>query len=376
MIKLFFALLLLLASLLIVFPAPNSFLWKVAVGLTNFPYVPMLLALVLLFVGVKSSKFGIPISVISIISFIVFSLPIIEALKKKSDLVELKKIFLVKDESSLPPVFSFTKMFGGNEKVDHEKITYKSIGAKDLTLDFYKSQLKLNFSPLIIVIHGGSWQSGDNKQLPELNSYLAAKGYNVAAINYRLAPAYKAPAPVEDTKDAIQFLISHAAEYNIDTNNIILLGRSAGAQVALCAAYNFHMPNIKGVVSYYGPADMVWAGQLPTNAGVLDNNEIYNNYLGGLYKDVPEKFKEVSAVQQADSSSPPTLMIHGKIDPLVFHIHPEHLQKRLNELKVLNYYLEFNYATHGCDYSIKSPAGQVGTYAIMRFLQSVIKKGK
>jgi acetyl esterase/lipase len=335
-----------------------------------------LLALVLLFVGVKSSKFGIPISVISIISFIVFSLPIIEALKKKSDLVELKKIFLVKDESSLPPVFSFTKMFGSNEKVDHEKITYKSIGAKDLTLDFYKSQLKLNFSPLIIVIHGGSWQSGDNKQLPELNSYLAAKGYNVAAINYRLASAYKAPAPVEDTKDAIQFLISHAAEYNIDTNNIILLGRSAGAQVALCAAYNFHMPNIKGVVSYYGPADMVWAGQLPANAGVLDNNEIYNNYLGGLYKDVPEKFKEVSAVQQADSSSPPTLMIHGKIDPLVFHIHPEHLQKRLNELKVLNYYLEFNYATHGCDYSIKSPAGQVGTYAIMRFLQSVIKKGK
>lgn len=375
MIKLFFALLLFLTSLLVVFPAPNSFLWKVSVGLTNFAYVPMLLALALLYIGIKSSKFDILISLISIIAFIIFSLPIIEAFKKKNNLAKIEKIFPVKNESALPPVFSFLKMFGNNKKVEFKSIIYKNIDTKNLTLDFYSTINNKSF-PLVIVIHGGSWQSGDNKQLPELNSYLAAKGYNVAAINYRLAPAYKAPAPVLDTEDAIQFLISHAAEYNIDTNNIILLGRSAGAQVALCAAYNLHMPNIKGVVSYYGPADMVWAGQLPANAGVLNNNEIYNNYLGGLYKDVPEKFREVSAVQQADTSSPPTLMIHGKIDPLVFHIHPEHLQKRLNELKVPNYYLEFNYATHGCDYSIKSPAGQVGTYAIMRFLQSVIEKGK
>lgn len=374
MIKLSFALLLLLASLLIIFPAPNSFLWKLAVGLTNFPYVPMLLALILFFVGIKSKKFSIPIATISSIAFVIFSLPIVEAFKKKSNVAEIQKIFPVKDESLLAPVFSFTKMFNKDSACSFQTIIYKTFEDKTLTLDFYKSSLKLNVSPLVIVIHGGSWQSGDCKQLPELNSYLAAKGYNVAAINYRLAPAYKAPAPVEDTKDAIDYFLQHANEYNIDTNNIILLGRSAGAQVALCAAYNLHMPNIKGVISYYGPADMVWAGQLPANAGVLNNNEIYNNYLGGLYKDVPEKFKEISAIHQANAASPPTLMIHGEIDPLVFHVHPEHLQKRLNELHVPNYYLTFNYATHGCDYSLQSPAGQVCTYTVERFLQSVIQK--
>jgi acetyl esterase/lipase len=373
MIKLFFALLLLLASLLVIFPAPNSLLWKVAVGFTNFPYVPMLLALVLFFVGIQSTKFAIPIAVLSTIAFIIFSLPIIEAFKKKSNVDEIQKIFPVKDVSVLPPIFSFIQMFTSNKNVDFKTIVYKNVDAKSLSLDFYATKNDKP-SPLVIVIHGGSWQSGDNKQLPELNSYLATKGYNVAAINYRLAPAYKAPAPVEDTKAAIDFLMVHASEYNIDTNNIVLLGRSAGAQIALCAAYTFHMPNIKGVISYYGPADMLWAGQLPANAGVLNNNEIYNNYLGGLYKDVPEKFKEVSAVHQAGTASPPTLMIHGMIDPLVFHIHPEHLQKRLNELRVRNYYLKFNYATHGCDYSLKSPAGQVGTYTIERFLQSVIGK--
>ena len=91
-------------------------------------------------------------------------------------------------------------------------------------------------APLVIVVHGGSWESGDNKQLPELNSYLAHKGFNVAAITYRLAPQYKSPAPSEDVHDAIQYFIQHAARYKIDTNNIVLLGRSAGGQIVLSAA--------------------------------------------------------------------------------------------------------------------------------------------
>jgi acetyl esterase/lipase len=373
MIKLIFACLFLLISLLVIFPAPNSFLWKVTVGVTSFPYVPMLLMLLLIFIGIKSANYSIPISIISAIAFIIFSLPIIEIVKNKRNITAaLQHTFPVKDETTLPPIFSFTKMFSSNKKLDFKIITYKTFDNKILTANFYQS-ISQKPSPLVIIIHGGSWQSGDNNQLPELNSYLAAKGYNVAAISYRLAPTYKAPAPVEDTRDAINYFISNAQSLNIDTNNIVLLGRSAGAQVALCSAYDFHNKNIKGVISYYGPADMVWAGQLSANAGVLNNNEIYDNYLGGQYKDVPEKFKEISAVHHADENSPPTLMIHGKIDPLVFYIHNEHLQKRLNELKVPNYYLEFKHATHGCDYSLQSPAGQACTYAVERFLKSVYK---
>lgn len=371
MIKLIISIFFLFLSLLIIFPAPNSFLWKVTVGITSFPYIPMLLMLALFFVGIKSAKFAIPISTISVVAFIIFLLPIIEILNQKSTIInKMQQTFPVKDESDLPPIFSFTKMFSSIKNGSFKTVTYKSFESKNLTANFYPSN-SIKSSPLVIVIHGGSWQSGDNTQLPELNSYLASKGYNVAAINYRLAPTYKAPAPVEDTRDAIKYFIANAQSLNIDSSKIVLLGRSAGAQIALCAAYRFHNKNIKGVISYYGPADMIWAGQLSSNAGVLNNNEIYNNYLGGLYKEVPEKFKEISAVHQADTASPPTLMIHGKIDPLVFYIHNEHLQKKLNELKVPNYYLEFKHATHGCDYNLNSPAGQVCTYAVERFLMAV-----
>ena len=374
MVKLIIAILLLLLSLLVLFPAPANILWLVAVALTNFPYIPMLLAALSFYAGTKSLKYHWPLMLISISAFIIFSLPVIAAYLQKKDVpLVMKNIFPVKRENELPNIFSFFKMFSANINVEYKTFVYKNIGGKNLSADFYPSSLKTT-SPLVIVIHGGSWQSGDSKQLPELNSYLAEKGFNVAAINYRLAPAYKAPAPVEDTRDVIKYFIAHAQELNIDTNNIVLLGRSAGAQIALNAAYDFHLSNIKGVVSYYGPADMVWGGQIKVNKLVLNTDLIYDNYFGGNYNQVPQKFVESSAVESADKQSPPTLLIHGNIDPLVFYLHAVHLQKKLNELNVPNYFLQLPFATHGCDYSLKGPAGQVCTYAVERFIRSVTGK--
>ena len=374
MLKLIFALLLLLVSLLVLFPAPANVLWLAAVAVTNFPYVLIALAGLSFFIGTRATKYHWPIMLISLAAFIIYTLPIVAAYQQKKDLpVAMKNSFPVKDENSLPVVFSFSKMFSANPNVPYKTFIYKKINGKELKVDFYPSSSKTK-SPLVIVIHGGSWQGGDNKQLPELNSYLAEKGFNVAAINYRLAPAYKAPSPVEDTRDAIKYFLSRSAELNIDSNNIVLLGRSAGAQIALNAAYDFKLPNIKGVVSYYGPADMVWGGQIKVSKLVLNTDLIYDNYFGGNYKQVPHKFVESSALESAHKFSPPTLLIHGNIDPLVFYLHAVHLQKKLNELNVPNYFLELPFATHGCDYSLKGPTGQVCTYAVERFIKSVTGK--
>ncbi len=371
MLKLIFALLLLIVSLLVLFPAPANVLWLAAVAVTNFPYMLMLLAGLSFYFGTRATKYHWPIMLVSLAAFVIYTLPIVAAYRQKKDVpLVMKNIFPVKDESDLPTVFSSFKMFSTNANVVYKTFGYKKVDGKDLTADFYPSSSKVP-SPLVIVIHGGSWQGGDSKQLPELNSYLAEKGFNVAAINYRLAPAYKAPSPVEDTKDVINYFLSRSAELNIDSNNIVLLGRSAGAQIALNAAYDFKLPNIKGVVSYYGPADMVWGGQIKVSKLVLNTDLIYDNYFGGNYKQVPQKFVESSGLESAHKSSPPTLLIHGKIDPLVFYLHAVHLQKKLNELNVPNFFLELPFATHGCDYSLKGPAGQVCTYAVERFIRSV-----
>ncbi len=374
MLKLIFAIILILFSLLVLLPAPANILWLVTVAITNFPYVPILLAALSFYFGTKAAKYPWPIMLLSIVAFIIYTLPIIAAYKQSRQVpLGMKSIFPVRSEGSLPQVFTFTKMFSTNENVLYKSFTYKKVDGKDLVLDFYPSSTK-KVAPIVIVIHGGSWRSGDSKQLPELNSYLSLKGFNVAAINYRLAPVYKAPAPVEDTRAVINYLMTHATELNIDTAKIVLLGRSAGAQIALNAAYDFHNPNIKGVVSFYGPADMVWGGQIKVSKLVLNTDLIYDNYFGGSYKEVPNKFVESSGLESADSSSPPTLIIHGTIDPLVSFNHGLHLQKKLNTLKVPNYFLQLPFATHGCDYSLKGPAGQVCTYAVERFVKSITER--
>jgi len=370
MIKLVLAIILLLSSLLVLFRAPSSFLWVSAVAITSFPWVFMLVSLLFFFLGWRSSSFATATMLASAAAFIIFSLPVIVAYRQSAIIpAAIDKIF--PSGGITGPVFRFSAMFAATKKVQYKSSVYKQTAeGKDLLLDFYPAQ-HTDMAPLIIVIHGGSWKSGDSRQVAELNSVLAAGGYHVAAINYRLAPAYKSPAPVEDTRDAIDFLKRSAAGWKIDTSNIILLGRSAGGQIALTAAYSQAIPGVKGVIAYYAPADMVWGGPIKVNPWVLDTEELYNGYFGGVYSQVPEKFKEASACEYVTASSVPTLLIHGTTDPLVSQEHSRRLEQKLTNCGVKNFYLEIPFATHGLDYSIKSPAGQTATYAIKQFINSV-----
>ena len=371
MLRLAFSIILFLISLLVVFRAPANFLWLFAVAVTSYPYIGMLISALSFYLGARGRGFPLADMIISGAAFLIFSLPVLAAFSQIYSVPkEMADTFPVQNENSMPDVFDFFEMFDDNLHTPFHSLVYKEIDSVKLMADFYPS-VTGNVAPLVIVIHGGSWRSGDNKQLPELNSYLASKGYNVAAINYRLAPVYKAPAPAEDTRDAINYFLQHYRHYKIDTDNIVLLGRSAGGQIALSTAYELDFKGIKGVVSFYGPADMVWGGQVKVSPLVLNTDKIYKDYFGGLYKEIPEKFKESSAIDHADSQSPATLTIHGRIDPLVSFQHPVRLKNKLDSLNVKNYFLALPFATHGCDYSLKSPAGQVSTYAVERFLNSV-----
>jgi acetyl esterase/lipase len=377
MIRLILAIILLLFSLLDVFLAPTNFLWRMSVAVTEFPYIFFLSALALLISAYWAEKYKMPVIVISLISFILFTLPVIRTYSRVSNLpLELSAIFPYENKSEmLQQPFSFWKMFSGIgvQKMDYKNLNYNATADKTLTLDYYKAETSKK-TPCIIVIHGGSWREGDSQQLPALNNYLANKGYNVASINYRLAPQAQYPAPIEDTRDAINYLASHAEELNIDTSNFILLGRSAGGQIALMAGYTLNNKNIKGIVDIYGPADMEWGAKIKTNKWVLDTDKVLGDYVGGSVYDFPEKYKACSAPQCVNTNTPPTLIIHGAHDCMVSFFHSVRLQAKLNECHIKNYFLDLPTATHGCDFNINGPSGQVSTYTIERFINSVVSK--
>jgi len=375
--RLIISIILFLLSLLVLFKAPTNFFWRVQFVVTEFPYISIFLAVLFFISCMSAEKYRLILIGLSAITTFIYCLPIIEVYFRGRRLEEeLSKNFTFeKRETYLQSPFSILKLFRGIgiEEQEPEILIYKELPEKKLAIDFYKSNSK-NVSPCIFVIHGGSWAGGDSRQLPALNSYLSQRGYHVAAINYRLAPKYKSPSQVEDAHDALTYLKQNSRALNIDTLNFVLLGRSAGAQIALVGAYTYHDPAIKGVVSLYGPADMVWGARIKSNKLVLNTDQVFTDYLGGLIAELPEKYHEASSFDFVDQSSPPTLLVHGPNDALVSYYHSVRLDKKLSKNQVPHYFLNLPWATHGCDYNINGPSGQITTYTIERFINSVTKK--
>ena len=363
-----------LVSLLAIFEAPTYHLWLLSILVTEYCWIFIVVTSILLTIaGLRRYKYRVHATIVGMISLALFCSPIIRAYKVSANLSgELTSVFGFKDINTQP--FGALKMFNENRKEIKYSTKIYTIGADtNLTLDFYPAQMPGNH-PCIIVVHGGSWSSGDSQQLPELNNYLANQGYNVAAINYRMAPKYKSPAPLGDVYSALTYLRKEAKQLKIDTTNFVLLGRSAGAQIAMLAAYGMHDATIKGVIDFYGAADMVWGYSIPASPLVMDSRGVMERYLGGTYKDVPQNYAASSPIEYVDRDSPPTLIIHGANDVLVAYEHSNRLSKKLAEKNVKHYWLQLPWATHGFDYNLNGPGGQLSTYTVTWFLQAVTYK--
>ncbi len=374
MLRFCLLLLLFLPSLLCVFPAPALFCWYLAIMVTEFPWIFIAATLLCLTWGFGLKGFSLAGTLLGICALVLFLRPVVGANVIAGKLDEgLQQAFGKYDVDSTSP-FNVAKMVTGigAKQVPYETMTYTPSGIAPLTLDYYAAAQTGN-RPCVIVVHGGSWEGGTSQQLPELNSYLAKAGYNVATINYRLAPENKSPAQVADLHTAIAYLKQYAQQLHIDTAKLVLLGRSAGGQIVMEGAYTFNDPDIKGVISYYGPADMVWGYKHPANLRVYNSCEVMRTYLGGPYDAMPEKYVAASPIEAATTASPPTLLIQGKLDVLVAYEHAPRLVEKLNASKVPNYLLSLPWATHGCDYTINGPSGQLATYAVSRFLGKVFR---
>src|SRR4051812_38577403 len=115
MIRLILALILFLFSLLDIFKAPTNFTWRMSVAVTEFPYIFFMAALTLLISAYWTEKYKVPVMLISFVSFILFTLPVIRTYQRVSNLpAELSAVFPSKNkDDQLQQPFSFWKMFTG-----------------------------------------------------------------------------------------------------------------------------------------------------------------------------------------------------------------------------------------------------------------------
>ncbi|MCI0696349.1 alpha/beta hydrolase [candidate division KSB1 bacterium] len=382
-LRLSFAILIFSLSLLSVFRAPTNFLWKLAIGATEWGHILAAMALLTLLPGWRRSRKGWIAGVFGIVAAVLSLTPLMRAtlvarqLPKQLHAAFIKTTLLANDNTpARPEPFVAVDLLRGvdSPEVDFKSLAYSQVACQTLRLDLYQSFSLPRPAPCVIVIHGGSWRSGDSQQLSPLNTYLAARGYVVAAINYRLAPRWRFPAARDDLIAALNFLKARADSLGIDSQRFALLGRSAGGELALLVAYTQHDPAIRGVVSFYGPTDMYWSWAHPGNPLVIDTHDILKAYLGGSPQEFPENYNAASPIQFVNASAPPTLLIHGGRDELVSPRQSERLAERLAEAGVHHFVLRLPWATHAGDFNFSGPFGQISTYAIEHFLIAITSK--
>ena len=110
-------------------------------------------------------------------------------------------------------------------------ISYGPHGDASL-LDVYYPNGTDGTLPTIVSIHGGGYVYGSKEIYRRYGMDLARRGFAFVNFNYRLAPKWKFPTPLADTNAVLEWVTKNAQRYHLDPQRIILVGDSAGAQLA------------------------------------------------------------------------------------------------------------------------------------------------
>ncbi len=265
--------------------------------------------------------------------------------------------------------FAFTQVFArGPKPVAVETMAYSG----NLSLDFYRA-IGRTPAPCVIVLHSGGWNSGERGELPAFNRWLAGRGYAVAAISYRLAPQSTWPAQREDVVAAVAFLRARSGSLGIDPTRLVLFGRSAGGQIAEATAYGAPGLALRGVIALYAPADLNFAYAFGKEDDILKSPQLLRHLLGGPPTAARAAYDSASAIRHVTPATVPTLLLHGQLDPLVWHKQSERLDQRLKDAGVPHVFISLPWATHAFEYNLNGPGGQLTTFAVEWFLAAVTR---
>lgn len=213
-------------------------------------------------------------------------------------------------------------------------VTYSTIpGYRPMIMDIYLPPREMGPRPLIMYVHGGAYIEGHTRHgaatanFPALLASLAAEGFVVASIEYRLANEAPFPAQAQDLRAGLRFLKANAEHFGIAPERTGIWGGSAGGHLAAMAALSCGDASldvagteapagsecVQAAVIWYGLFDFTafTQGRAPGSVGVLDTLLGCDGYCG------PEAYPPASPVTFIDANDPPMLLIHGDGDTVI-----------------------------------------------------------
>ncbi|GAB6902348.1 alpha/beta hydrolase [Kineosporia succinea] len=221
-------------------------------------------------------------------------------------------------------------------------VEYASVpGYRPLLLDLLRPDTA-GAVPLVVFLHGGGWHGGSRSVfVPTLHDWdpdpferIAAAGFAVASVDYRLSGEAPFPAQLEDVSAALTWLREHAGELGLDPGRVAVWGESAGGHLA--ALLGLTAEGVGAVVDWYGPSDLrafaddsLASGISLADASAPDAREA--QLLGATAREAPGRAALASPVDRVHAQAPPFLLIHGTRDRYVPHRQSERLEAALRE---------------------------------------------
>jgi acetyl esterase/lipase len=187
------------------------------------------------------------------------------------------------------------------------RVTYGGDGNQFIDLRMPKGK---GPHPLAICLHGGFWRAKyDLEYMGHLCAALSAKGVATANLEYRRVGNAGGgwPGTFEDIRAGYAFLLQNSGRYEFDVKRVVVLGHSAGGQLALCLAA--HEPGVKAAISLAGLVDLQRTYELHLS------NDAVVEFLGGKPAEVADHYREADPMKLVIHGR--QWLVHGSMDDIV-----------------------------------------------------------
>ncbi len=203
---------------------------------------------------------------------------------------------------------------------------------------------------VFILVHGGSWVSGDKADMNDIANSLKFQfpDYAIVNINYRLAGIGVSPFPmqIDDIETIVSDLKSKSDEYQI-TDEYGFVGVSAGAHLSMLYSYKYDdTSDVEMVCSIVGPTNLTDDAYIndPAYSMIPPSFEAITgvSYLGN-----PTFYENVSPYHVVTASAAPTILFYGDTDPLIPTSQGVDMNAKLDMLGVTNEFTLYAGEGHG-----------------------------
>ena len=327
-------------SLWIVLPAPIDFFYRLSVGSPEVAPALLAGAILLLTIVARYGARG-PLALVALaFAAAATALALVPVVRLPFTIAKFNRALAHTTAEPPGPVEGAVRVT--------RSVPFSKADGVPLSLDVYQPATDGPF-PIIMQIYGGSWQTGSRTNQEWFSRHFAERGYVVVAIDYRHAPEWKWPEQIVDLRTALYWILEDAHRFGGDRSRIVLVGRSAGAQLAMRLAYQEGPSSIRGVVNYYGPVDLADGWRHPPRPDPANVRGILEAFIGGTPDEKPEHYKHASPITWVSNASAPTLSIYGARDHIVEARFGRMLDRALKQAGATSVLLELPWSEHSFD---------------------------